>query len=68
MCGLANTGFSFLNRTLLAAFVDWWHEETNSFHIPGGEIIVTLDDVYYVLHIPIKGIRLDHQGIIISKH
>ncbi|MCI57521.1 serine/threonine-protein phosphatase 7 long form-like protein, partial [Trifolium medium] len=36
--GLANTGFSFLDRTPLASFVDRWHRETSSFHIPGGEI------------------------------
>ncbi|PNX85484.1 serine/threonine-protein phosphatase 7 long form-like protein [Trifolium pratense] len=45
MSGLANTGFSFLDRTPLASFVDRWHRETSNFHIPGGEITVTLDDV-----------------------
>ncbi|MCI56788.1 serine/threonine-protein phosphatase 7 long form-like protein, partial [Trifolium medium] len=52
MWGLANTGFSFLDRTLLASFVDRLHGETSNIHIPDGEITVTLDDVYCLLHLP----------------
>ncbi|MCH90409.1 putative IMP dehydrogenase/GMP reductase, partial [Trifolium medium] len=34
------------------------------FHIPSGEITVTLDDVYCLLHLPIEGTLLDHHNII----
>jgi hypothetical protein len=62
--GLANTGFSHLDRSLLCGFVERWHKKTNSFHIPSREMTVTLDDVYCLLHLPIEGILLDHHGII----
>jgi hypothetical protein len=44
--------------------VDRWHKETNNFHIPSGEITITLDDVYRLPHLPIEGTLLDHHGII----
>jgi hypothetical protein len=44
--------------------VDRWHKETSNFHIPSGEITVTLDDVYCLLHLPIEGTLFDHHDII----
>jgi hypothetical protein len=38
-----------------------WHEETNNFHMPIGEMTVTLDDVTYLLHIPIEGKMMGHE-------
>jgi len=32
-----------------------WHAETRNFHLPVGEMTVTLDDVAYLLDIPIVG-------------
>jgi len=32
-----------------------WQEETNSFHLPVGEMTITLDDVACLLGIPITG-------------
>jgi len=32
-----------------------WHEETSSFHLPVGEMTITLDDVVCLLGIPING-------------
>jgi len=40
-----------------------WHTETSSFHQPVGEMTVTLDDVYNLLHIPIQGRMLDHDKV-----
>jgi hypothetical protein len=37
-----------------------WHTETSSFHLPVGELTITLDDVHNLLHIPIHGRMLDH--------
>ena len=37
------------------AFVEHWHKETSSFHLPIGEVTITLDDVASLLHLPIVG-------------
>ncbi|KAL5166523.1 Protein MAIN-LIKE 1 [Glycine soja] len=43
------------DRGLLSAFVERWHRETSSFHLPVGELTITLDDVSSFLHLPIIG-------------
>ncbi|XP_014618180.1 protein MAIN-LIKE 2 [Glycine max] len=40
---------------LISAFVERWHRETSSFHLPVGEVTIALDDVSSLLHIPITG-------------
>jgi len=35
------------------AFAERWHKETSSFHLPVGEVTITLDDVASFLHFPI---------------
>jgi len=50
-------------------FVERWHRDTNTFHMPFGEITVTLDDVSSLLHLPIMGQfpifeRLDNSGAV----
>jgi len=46
-----------------------WHQETSSFHLPVGEMTITLDDVASLLDIPVAGRliqedELDHdQGV-----
>ena len=42
-------------RHLLSTFVERWHPETSSFHLPFGEMTVTLDDVDALFHLPIAG-------------
>ena len=32
-----------------------WHKETSGFHLPIGEVTITLDDVASLLHLPITG-------------
>ncbi|KAH1262403.1 Protein MAIN-LIKE 1 [Glycine max] len=46
-----NTG----DRGLLSLFVERWHRETSSFHLPVGEVKITLDDVSSLLHLPVVG-------------
>ncbi|XP_028051669.1 protein MAIN-LIKE 1-like [Camellia sinensis] len=46
------------NRVAISAFVERWHPETNTFHMPDGEMIVALDDVWTILGIPITGMAL----------
>ncbi|KAH1232450.1 Protein MAINTENANCE OF MERISTEMS [Glycine max] len=40
---------------LISAFAERWHRETNTFHLPVGELTITLDDVACLLHLPIIG-------------
>nr|XP_004516038.1 protein MAINTENANCE OF MERISTEMS-like [Cicer arietinum] len=40
---------------LISAFVGRWHREINSFHLPFGEMTITLDDVATLLHISPHG-------------
>ena len=41
------------DRGLMSAYMECWHKETNSFHLPIGEVTITLDDVASLLHLPI---------------
>lgn len=52
---LCNISYEVADRGLISAFVERWHAETNSFHLPIGEMSMTLDDVSNILHIPIAG-------------
>jgi hypothetical protein len=61
--GLAQTGYSFLDPGLLATFLDRWHGDTSTFHLPCGEMTMTLDDVCCLLHLPVQGCLLNHIGI-----
>jgi len=53
--GLLHASYENLDRGLLCAFVERWHAETNNFHLPVGEMTITLDDVSNLLHLPIVG-------------
>lgn len=46
---------TMVNSNLVSTFDEKWHSETNSFHLPFGEMIVTLDDVGVKLDIHITG-------------
>ncbi|KAH1229095.1 Protein MAIN-LIKE 1 [Glycine max] len=43
------------DRGLLSAFMERWHRETFSFHLPVGELTITLDDVSSLLHLLVVG-------------
>ncbi|XP_058783693.1 uncharacterized protein LOC131658415 [Vicia villosa] len=51
----ARCSLTMLDAPLLLAFVEIWHPETSSFHLPFGEMAVTLDDVHSLFHLPIAG-------------
>ena len=40
---------------LMSTFVERWHKETSTFHLPIGEQTITMDDVVSLLHLPIVG-------------
>jgi hypothetical protein len=44
-----------LDRSLLAALADRWRPETHTFHLPCGEMAPTLQDMSYLLGLPIAG-------------
>ncbi|CAI0456171.1 unnamed protein product [Linum tenue] len=44
-----------LNRPLLTAFVERWQPDTNTFHMPFGEMTILLHDVFHILRIPVDG-------------
>lgn len=52
---LYNGSYKTANKVLVSAFVERWHAETTSFHMPFGEATITLDDVEQLLEIPIVG-------------
>ncbi|XP_014632477.1 protein MAIN-LIKE 1-like [Glycine max] len=68
---VAGTGLSPLiacsidtgDRGLISSFFERWHRETSSFHLPVGEVSITLDDVVSLLHLPIVGAFHDFQPL-----
>jgi len=42
---LYNMCYEVADKGLMCAFVERWHRDTNTFHMPFGEITITLDDV-----------------------
>ena len=44
-----------LDEALIHAFVERWQPDTNTFHMPFGEMTITLHDVWHILRIPVHG-------------
>ena len=42
-----------VDRALLSALVDRWRPETHMFHLPLGEMTVTLQDISFLLGLPL---------------
>jgi len=49
------TGYDNISHILVCAMTERWHQETNNFHLPVGEMTITLDDVASLLDISIAG-------------
>ena len=43
------------DSALIAALVERWRRETNTFHLPVGEMTITLEDVALLLGLAIDG-------------
>lgn len=56
-------GYITVIHEMLNAFMERWHSETSSFHLPLSEMSITLDDISCLLHLPIRGIILYHVRI-----
>ncbi|XP_058773042.1 protein MAIN-LIKE 1-like [Vicia villosa] len=60
LSGLCMTGYSTISHGMQGAFMERWHKETSSFHLPVGDMTITLHDL---LHLPIRGTLLHHSRI-----
>ncbi|CAO2161607.1 unnamed protein product [Urochloa humidicola] len=52
---LVQMGLPMMDNAALTALVDRWRPETHTFHLPGGEMTVTMEDVAMILGLPIEG-------------
>ncbi|RYQ82060.1 hypothetical protein Ahy_B10g100636 [Arachis hypogaea] len=50
-----NSHWFWLDELLVSVFVERWHPETHTFHMPFGECTVTLQDVAFQLGLPVDG-------------
>ncbi|XP_058746915.1 protein MAIN-LIKE 1-like [Vicia villosa] len=64
LSSLQHTSLARIDTHLLSAFVERWHPETSSFHMPFGEMTITLDDVSCLLHVPIRGQLVDPDVVV----
>ena len=53
--GLHRTPSREIDHNLITAFVERWWSETHTFHLPHGEMTITLQDAEVLLGIPIDG-------------
>ena len=56
---LRSSIYQHVDTALISAFVERWQPDTNSFHMPFGEMTILLHDVYHILGIPVDGSVVD---------
>lgn len=44
------------HKAMLTALIERWDSETSTFHLPTGEMMVTLEDFWWILRLPIAGL------------
>lgn len=57
---LLYTEYSFVIHAMITTLCKRWHPETSSFHLPVGEMAITLDDAINLSHFLIEGCMLDY--------
>lgn len=55
MFSLVECSLTMLDNPLIYAFVKRWHKETYLFHLPFGEMTITINNFYSLSHLPIAG-------------
>lgn len=58
--GIQELMYTAINIPMLEAFLERWQPETNSFHMPWGEMTITLHDVHFILGLKITGHHMGH--------
>ena len=53
--GLFRTPLREIDNCLISTLVERWRLETHTFHLPHGEMSITLQDVEVILGFPIDG-------------
>ena len=53
--GLLRTSGREIDHGLITALVERWWPETHTFHMPHGEVTITLQDVEVLLRLPVDG-------------
>jgi hypothetical protein len=43
----------FWYDSLIVVFLDWWRLDMHSFHLPVGEMMVSLEDVAMLFNLPL---------------
>lgn len=55
LLSFSDCSLAMLDVSLRTSFVERWYKEASSFHLPFGEMTITLDDVSSLFHLPIAG-------------
>ncbi|CAK8562016.1 unnamed protein product [Lathyrus sativus] len=63
LASLQRTSLTKIDTNLVSAFAERWHLETSSFHMLFSEMTITLDDVSFLLHLPLRGVFWSPQDI-----
>ena len=56
---LPRLSYTHIDAPLVSAFVERWQPDTNSFHMPFGEMSILLHDVQCIMGLPVEGRRVD---------
>lgn len=59
---LPATMYDIIDADLISAFVERWQPDTNSFHMPFGEMTIMMHDVHYILGISVDGMLVTKDG------
>ena len=54
--GLLRVPHMDLDHALFTALVERWRPETHSFHLPHGEMTITLQDMEVIMGVPVDGL------------
>lgn len=53
--GVLDCGYLKVDHALITALVERWRPETHTFHLPIGEVTVTLEDIQVLWGLPVEG-------------